>query len=47
MNKEKAKIIETKFKAKSQIILEIGISGDFNDCHIIIKVESIMVMQKN
>lgn len=37
INKKKADIIETKFKAKSQIILELGISADFYGCHMMIK----------
>lgn len=47
MNKEETKIIEFKFKTKSQTILESGISGDFNGCHMTIKVEFNIVVQKN
>lgn len=47
MNKENVKIIETKFIAKSQIILETRISEDFNGYCMIIEDKSIMVIQKN
>ena len=47
IKKEETEIIEAKFKAKTRIILEIGTTGDFNGCHITIKAESIMVVQKN
>ena len=47
IKKEEKEIIEAKFKAKIQIMLEIGVSGDFNNCRIIIRVESIIVVQKN
>lgn len=46
INKKKAKIIEAKFKAKSQKMLETSISRDFHSCCIIIKDKSIMVIQK-
>lgn len=32
MKKEEIEIIKVKFKVKTQSILEIGISRDFNDC---------------
>lgn len=44
INKEKVKIIEAKFKTKSQIILENIISRDFNSCYMIIKDKSIIVV---
>ena len=44
---EEKKIVKAKFKAKNQTIIEINISRDFNSCYIIIKAESIMVVQKN
>ena len=47
MKKEETVIMEVKFKAKTRTILEIGVSGDFNDCYMTIKAESIMVVQKN
>ena len=47
MKKEETKIMEAKFKAKTQTFLETGISGDFNGCCITIKAKSIMVIQKN
>lgn len=47
MNKKKAEIIEAKFKAKSQTILQTGTLRDFNSCRMIIKAESIMIIQKN
>ena len=47
MKKEETEIMEAKFKAKTQTILEIGASGDFNGCRKIIKAESIMVIKKN
>lgn len=47
MNKEKVKIIETKFIAKSQIILKTHVSEDFNGYCMIIEDKSIMVIQKN
>ena len=47
INKKEAKIIEAKFKAKSQTILKTGISGDFNGCRMIIEAKSFMIMQKN
>ena len=47
IKKKEIKIIEAKFKAKTQTILEIGVSGDFNGCLITIEAKSIMVVQKN
>lgn len=47
MNKEEAKIIKAMFKAKSKTVLETGVLRDFNSCCMTIKVESIMVLQKN
>ena len=47
MKKEEKKILEAKFKVKTQTILEIGVSGDFNGCRMTIEVEFIMVIQKN
>ena len=47
MKKEETEIVEAKFKAKTRIILEIGVSEDFNGCRMTIEAESIMVVQKN
>ena len=47
MKNEETKIMEAKFKAKTQIILETSTSRDFNGCHMTIKAESIIVIQKN
>ena len=47
INKKEAEITETKFKAKSQTILETGTSGDFNSCRMTIEAESIIVVQRN
>lgn len=47
MKKEETEIIKAKFKVKTQIILETGILRDFNNCHITIKTEFIIVIQKN
>lgn len=44
MKKEKKEIIKAKFKAKNQILLEIGVFGDFNGYCIIIEVESIIII---
>lgn len=46
INKEKAKIIEAKFKVKSQKMLETSILRDFYGCYITIKDKSIIVIQK-
>lgn len=46
INKKKTEIIEGKFKTKSQTILETSILKDFNSCHITIKDESIIIIQK-
>lgn len=47
MKKKEIKSMETKFKAKTQIIQETNISKNFNGYHITIKAEFIMVVQKN
>lgn len=47
MKKKEIKIIEVKFKAKPRIILKTSTLRNFNDCEIIIKAESIIVIQKN
>ena len=47
INKKEGEIIEAKFKAKSQIILETGASGDFNGCRMTIEAEFIIVVKKN
>lgn len=44
IKKEETKIMKAKFKAKTQTILEIGESGDFNSCWMTIKGEYIMVV---
>lgn len=44
MKRKDTEIIETKLKAKTRAILEIGILEDFDNYHIIVKVESIMVV---
>ncbi len=44
MKKEEIEIMEAKFKAKTQIILETGASGDFNGCCMTIEAEFIMVV---
>lgn len=44
INKKEVKIVEVKFKAKSQTILEIDVSGDFNGYQIRIEAKSIIVM---
>lgn len=36
IKKEETKIIKTKFKVKTQTILETGGLKDFNDCQMII-----------
>lgn len=45
--KKKTEIIKAIFKAKTRIILEIGVSKDFNYCCMTIEAESIMVVPKN
>lgn len=47
MKKEKTKITKAKFKAKTQIMLGTGASENFNNFQMIIKFESIIVIQKN
>lgn len=47
INKEEIEIIEAKFKAKSQTILEKGVLGDFNSCRMTFKAKSIIIIQKN
>lgn len=47
MNKEKVEIIETKFKAKSQTMLETSLSKNFNSCHMIIEDKIIIIIQKS
>ena len=44
MKKKETEIMEAKFKAKTQTILETGVSRDFNDCRITIEAKSIMVV---
>lgn len=46
MNKNKTKIIEVKFKAKSQIMLETNAIDDLNYYCITIENKSIMIIQK-
>lgn len=41
IKKEETKIIEAKFKAKTQTILKTCVSRNFNGCFMIIEVESI------
>ena len=43
MKKEETEIIEARFKAKTQTILETDASGAFNSCRMTIEVESIIV----
>lgn len=47
MNTKETEITEGKFMAKSQTILETGISRTFNDCRMIIEAKCIMIVQKN
>lgn len=47
INKEKKKIIEAKFKAKSQIMLETGTSQNFNGYYMTIEDKTIIIIQKN
>lgn len=47
MKKEMTQIIEAKLKTKTRVILETSISEDFNGCHMTIKAESIIVVQKD
>ncbi len=47
MKKEEKEIIKAKFKAKNQTILESGISGNYNGCHMTIGAKFIIVVQKN
>lgn len=47
MNKEEAEIIEAKFKAKSQIMLETSTLEIFNGCCMTIEDKAIMVIQKD
>lgn len=47
INKKEAEITKAKFKAKSQTILKISALRDFNDYHMTIKAESIIIVQKN
>ena len=44
MKKEKTEILKTIFKIKTQTILMIDISENFNGYHIIIKAEFIIVV---
>ncbi len=44
MKKEEKEIIEAKFKAKNQTMLETGVSGHFNGCCMTIGAGSIMVV---
>ena len=46
MKKKETEIIKAKFKAKTQTILQIGASRDFNGCRMTIKAEFIMIIQK-
>lgn len=39
IKKEETKIIEAKFKAKTQIILETSVLEDFNGYYMIIKIK--------
>lgn len=45
INKKEVKIIEAKFKVKSQIMLEAGISRNFNNCDMMIKDKIIIIIQ--
>lgn len=47
MKKRETDIIDTKFKAKTQTIMETYISEDFYGYHIKIKAEFINVMPNN
>ena len=47
IKKVETEIIEAKFKSKTQTILEIDASRDFNGCRMTIKAESIIIVQKN
>lgn len=47
MKKKETKIIKTKFNAKTWIILEIGISKNFNGYYMTIEAKAIIVVQKN
>ncbi len=47
MKKKEKEILEAKFKAKTQRMLETGVSGDFNACRMTIEAESIIGVQKN
>lgn len=42
--KKETKIIKTKFKAKTKTILKTNILEDFNNCHITIEFEFIIVV---
>lgn len=44
MNKKEVEIIEVKFKTKSQIMLETGVSRNFNSCCITIEDEAISII---
>ena len=46
MKKKEIEIMKAKLKAKTQTILETGISKDFNGYCMIIKAKSIMIIQK-
>lgn len=47
MNKKETEITDAKFQAKSQTILETGLSEAFNNCRMTIEAKSIMVIWKN
>ena len=47
IKKEETEIIKAKAKAKTQTILKINISKDYNNYCIIMKTESIMIVEKN
>lgn len=44
MKNKETEIMETKFKAKTQTILETGTLGYFHDCRMTIEPESIMIV---
>lgn len=46
IKKEETKIIEAKFKAKSQTILETNTSGDFYNCCMTIEADLLWLYRK-
>lgn len=47
MKIEEIEIMEAKFKAKTQILIEISIFREFNSYYMTIKAKAIMIVQKN